>query len=169
MGFAITPPQSQDSLNVEKISGTHYKVALAEGTMPSTKDFVLSFSPVKSADPYIEIYGEEIEDDLYLYGLINPQIQLEDLQLMDQTAITVIADISGSMSGKSIRQLKSLLIDFINQLPEQHYLNVIAFNDTHFKLFTEPKIVNRQNKMRALNFVRDLEAEGGTYMLPPRL
>ena len=93
VGFAITPPQSQDSLNVEKISGAHYKVALAKGTMPSTKDFVLSFSPVKSPDPYIEIYGEEIEDDLYLYGLINPQIEPEDLQLMKQTAITVIADI----------------------------------------------------------------------------
>ncbi len=167
VGFAITPPQSQDSLNVEKISGTHYKVALAEGTMPSTKDFVLSFSPVKSPDPYIEIYGEEIEDDLYLYGLINPQIEPEDLQLMKQTAITVIADISGSMSGNSVRQLKSLLTDFINQLPEQHYLNVIAFNDTHFKLFDEPKIVNTHNRMRALQFVRTLEAEGGTYMLPP--
>ena len=135
--------------------------------MPSKKDFVLTFSPITSKDPYIQIYGEEVDDDLYLYGLINPQIEPEDLQLMEKTAITVVADISGSMSGASLRQMQSLLIDFINQLPEHHYLNIIAFNDDHFKLFGKPKQANMTTKMRALKFVKNLEAEKGTMMLPP--
>lgn len=166
-GFAITPPKSIDQLEVEKISASHFRVSLADGTMPSTKDFVLSFSPITSTEPYIQIYGEEVDDDLYLYGLINPQIKTEDLQLMEKTAITVVTDISGSMSGKSLRQMQSLLIDFINQLPEHHHLNIIAFNDNHFKLFGKPKEANVTNKMRALKFVKDLEAENGTNMLPP--
>ena len=166
-GFAITPPESIEPLEIEKISDSHFRVSLADGTMPSTKDFVLSFSPVTSKDPYIQIYGEEVDDDLYLYGLINPQIEPEDLQLMEKTAITVVADISGSMSGASLRQMQSLLIGFINQLPEYHHLNIIAFNDDHFKLFGKPKQANASTKMQALRFVKALVAEKGTNMLPP--
>jgi Ca-activated chloride channel family protein len=167
VGFAITPPKSIDQLEVEKISASHFRVSLADGTMPSTKDFVLSFSPITSTEPYIQIYGEEVDDDFYLYGLINPQIKTEDLQLMEKTAITVVADISGSMSGASLRQMQSLLIDFINQLPEYHHLNIIAFNDYHFKLFAKPKEANASTKMQALQFVKNLVAEKGTNMLPP--
>ena len=47
-----------DNNSIKKINSSYYKVALADGTMPSTKDFVISFSPIKSLDPYIEIYGE---------------------------------------------------------------------------------------------------------------
>jgi len=167
VGFAITPPESIDQLEVEKISPSHFLISLADGTMPSTKDFVLSFSPIPSTEPYIQIYGEEVDDDLYLYGLINPQIKQEDLQLMEKTAITIISDISGSMSGESLRQMKSLLIDFINQLPEYHHLNIIAFNDNHFKLFSKPKQADINIKMKALRFVKNLVAENGTNMLPP--
>ena len=82
--------------------------------MPSTKDFVLSFKPIITPDPYVQIYGEEVGNDLFLYGLINPQVNLNDLHLADKSAITIVADVSGSMSGSSLRQMKSILIDFIN-------------------------------------------------------
>ena len=167
VGFDITPPVSNESLEIKKISTSHFQINLAEGTMPSTKDFVLKFSPITSKDPYIQIYGEEVDDDLYVYGLINPQIKPEDLQLMEKTAITVVADISGSMSGASLRQMQSLLIDFINQLPQHHHLNIIAFNHNHYKLFGKPKEANASTKMQALRFVKDLEASNGTNMLPP--
>ena len=63
--------------------------------------------------------------------------------------------------------MQSLLIGFINQLPEYHYLNIIAFNDDHFKLFGKPKEANAITKMKALKFVKNLVAEGGTNMMPP--
>ena len=166
-GFDITPPVSNESLEIEKISASHFKINLAAGIMPSTKDFVLTFSPITSKEPYIQIYGEEVEDDLYVYGLINPQIKTEDLHLMEKTAITVVADISGSMSGASLGQMQSLLINFINQLPEHYLLNIITFNNDHFKLFGKPKEANASTKMKALKFVKDLVAEGGTNMMPP--
>ena len=48
--------------------------------------------------------------------------QKTDLKLNKQSAITIIADVSGSMSGDSLDQMQSLLIDFINQFPEHHYI-----------------------------------------------
>jgi uncharacterized protein YegL len=67
--------------------------------------------------------------------LINPQIEQQDLTVMEKTAITIVADVSGSMRGNSLRQMQGALIAFINQLPEHHYINIIAFDDRHYKLF----------------------------------
>ena len=167
-GFDITFPESSShTISVDNVSSSHHKVTLANGKTPSTRDFVLNFSPIKSPEPYIEIYGEDIGKDIYLYGLINPQIQQQDLTLMDKTAITIIADVSGSMSGNSLRQMQGALIAFINQLPEQHYINIIAFDDSHYKLFTMAEPATKSIKQLALKFVRDMEADNGTKMLPP--
>jgi len=167
-GFDISVPESSfHSISVNRVSSSHHEITLVEGSIPSTRDFVLNFSPIKSSEPYIEIYGEDIGEDLYLYGLINPQIEPQDLTLMEKTAITIVADVSGSMSGNSLRQMQSSIIAFINELPEQHYINIIAFDDKQYKLFKNPKPANINNKQRALKFVRNLEGGGGTEMFPP--
>ena len=167
-GFDITTPKSSfHDVSVDSVSSSYHKITLDEGKIPSTKDFVLSFSPIKSPEPYIEIYGEDIGRDLYLYGLINPQIEQQDLTVMEKTAITIVADVSGSMSGNSLRQMQGALIAFINQLPEHHYMNIIAFDDHHYKLFKAPKPAAQRIKQQALRFVRNMEADNGTNMLPP--
>ena len=167
VGFNITTPSSNAKLDINKISSTHYGIKLAKGSMPSTKDFVLKFKPIVSPEPYVKIYQEQVGDDLYLYGLINPQIKLENLHLTDKSSITIIADVSGSMSGSSLSQMQSTLINFVNKLPEFHYINIIAFNDTHYKLFNKPKLASQNNKLLALNFIKNFEAENGTEMLGP--
>ena len=166
-GFNITKPKSIDALSIDQISPSHFSIALANGTMPSTKDFVLSFKPIITPDPYVQIYGEEFGNDLFLYGLINPQVNLNDLSLADKSAITIVADVSGSMSGSSLRQMQSVLIDFINTLPEQHSINIIAFDDKYYKLFSLPKKATPHNKYTALKFIKKLKADHGTQMLAP--
>ena len=167
-GFDITIPESSfHTISVDSVSSSHHQITLAEGKIPSTRDFVLNFSPIKSPEPYIEIYGEDIGRDLYLYGLINPQIEQQDLTVMDKTAITIVADVSGSMKGNSLRQMQGALIAFINQLPEHHYINIIAFDDRHYKLFNVAKPATKSIKQIALKFVRDMKADNGTNMLPP--
>ena len=165
-GFTISSPQSDEPLNINKISPSHFSISLANGTMPSTKDFIISFEPILSRDPYVQIFAEEVGQDLYLYGLINPQIQLSDIHLTDKSAVTIVADVSGSMSGNSLRKMKTVLTNFINQLPEHYYLNIIAFNDYHFKLFRNPKPATQIVKYQALSFVEKLNADHGTNMMP---
>ena len=79
VGFNISTPSSNEKININKISDTHYFINLVDGTMPSTKDFVIKFKPIVSPEPYVEIYGENVGDDFYLYGLVNPQIKHTDL------------------------------------------------------------------------------------------
>ena len=53
------------------------------------------------------------------------------LEINDGASITVIADISGSMSGSSVHELKSTLSKFINNLPSNFLLNITADNLFH--------------------------------------
>ena len=166
-GFKITTPKSIDPLIIDKISSSHFSIALANDSMPSTKDFILSFKPILTPDPYVQIYGEEVGNDLFLYGLINPQINYDDLSFADNSAITIVADVSGSMSGSSLRQMQSVLIDFIDNLPKHHYVNIIAFDDKYYKLFSTPKQVTASIKNKAIKFINKLHADNGTEMLAP--
>ena len=167
VGFDITKPKSNEDIIINKISSSNYSITLRENSMPSTKDFYINFKPIQHKDPYVQIYSQEYNNDLYLYGLINPQIELENLEFNDEASITVIADISGSMSGSSIHELKSTLSKFINNLPSNFLLNIVAFNDDYFTLFKKPQPLNKTNKLRALNFVSSFEATDGTEMLAP--
>ena len=166
-GFNITTPKSINPLVIDQISPSHFSIALANGSMPSTKDFILSFKPIATPDPYIKIYGEEVGSDLFLYGLINPQISFDDLSIADNSATTIVADVSGSMSGSSLRQMQSVLIDFINSLPEQHHVNIIAFDEKYYKLFSSPKQAIVSIKNKAIKFINKLHADNGTEMLGP--
>ena len=58
-GFDISIPESSfHNISVDSVSSSHHQITLVEGSMSSTRDFVLNFSPIKSPEPYIEIYGE---------------------------------------------------------------------------------------------------------------
>ena len=166
-GFNITIPKSINPLIIDKISPSHFSISLANNSMSSTKDFILSFKPIVTPDPYVKIYGEEVGNDLFLYGLINPQINFDDLSFADNSAITIVADVSGSMSGSSLRQMQSVLIDFINNLPKHHYVNIIAFDDKYYKLFASPQQVTARIKNKAFKFINKLHADNGTEMLAP--
>ena len=107
-GFDITIPKSNDPIVVNKISSSHYKINLKNGSIPSTKDFNISFKPITSNEPYIKLFAQETDNDTYIYGLINPQINVDNLKLNKESSITLIADVSGSMSGSSIRDMKSI-------------------------------------------------------------
>ena len=47
-GFDITVPESNDDIIVNKITSSHYKINLKNGSLPSTKDFYVSFKPIIS-------------------------------------------------------------------------------------------------------------------------
>mgnify|MGYP000571779812 CR=1 FL=1 len=117
VGFKITKPSSNENITITEISPTHYSISLAEESMPSTKDFLVTFQPISSSEPYVEIYGENVGNDFYVYGLVNPQIHSNFLELSHSSVITIIADVSGSMSGSSFDQLKSVLTGINSSYP----------------------------------------------------
>ena len=75
-------------------------------------------------------------------------------------------DNSGSMSGESMEQAKQGLLLALNRLAPTDEFNVIRFDDTMDMLFSTAVAANEQNLARARRFVSNLEANGGTEMLP---
>jgi Ca-activated chloride channel family protein len=86
-------------------------------------------------------------------------------QRRDRETIFVI-DNSGSMSGESMDQAKAGLLLALDRLAPSDEFNIIRFDDTMDMLFTTAVSASPQNIARARRFVSNLEANGGTEMLP---
>lgn len=80
-----------------------------------------------------------------------------------------VIDNSGSMSGESMDQAKESLLYGLSQLKPGDSFNVIRFDDTMDELFPAAVAADRANVGKAMGFVKGLEANGGTEMLPALL
>lgn len=88
--------------------------------------------------------------------------------------LTLVIDTSGSMSGESIEQAKSAVLNMLDTLTpcgksetESHCdsFNLLAFNHKTRSLFPQGTPATSQNLSLAKQFVSKLEAQGGTEMM----
>ena len=77
-----------------------------------------------------------------------------------------VIDNSGSMAGESMRTARQSLTYALDTLRSQDRFNIIRFDDTMTELHRTAVPANQFNLERARAFTNDLEAEGGTEMLP---
>jgi len=77
-----------------------------------------------------------------------------------------VVDVSGSMAGTSIEQVKQALHALLKWLTPNDRFNLIAFESTYDQLFEEVQVATRANLWIARKFVDKLKADGGTEILP---
>jgi Ca-activated chloride channel family protein len=77
-----------------------------------------------------------------------------------------VIDTSGSMSGTSIEQAKAALLLALNRLTAQDRFNVIQFNSVTHVLFSQAQPVKPETLRKAVHYVDNLKANGGTEILP---
>ena len=80
--------------------------------------------------------------------------------------VIFVVDTSGSMGGVSIEQARASVSQALQQLRTQDYFNIIEFNSRHRSLYRRPMPATRHHVQRAQEFVRMLQASGGTEMRP---
>jgi Ca-activated chloride channel family protein len=78
--------------------------------------------------------------------------------------LILLLDISGSMSGAPIHQLKEVSRALINSLREQDQLELIAFADNTKHWKKSAVSATEENKSSALSWINGLQASGGTEM-----
>jgi len=140
-------------------------VSLKDGEVPADRDFVLSWKPEPAKAPTASLFREERNGEEYLLAVVNPPAMKVEGQRRDRETIFVI-DNSGSMAGESMDQAKQGLLLALDRLKPGDEFNVIRFDDTMDMLFPAAVAANEQNLARAKRFVANLEANGGTEMLP---
>ncbi|MCP2604714.1 VIT and VWA domain-containing protein [Candidatus Aminicenantes bacterium AH-873-B07] len=124
------------------------------------KDFVLYYS-VSHDKVGLSFINFEGTDENYFMLLASPSYVSKKEKLLNKNLIFVI-DSSGSMSGKKIKQAKEAVCFVINHLNEKDKFSLIDFDDGVSLFSSKLLIANSINKEKALQFVNEIDASGGT-------
>ena len=142
-----------------------YDIGLAGGVSEMDRDFVLAWQPVTGASPTAALFTEIVAGEHYGLLLVVPPAADRAPPPVPREIIFVV-DTSGSMGGLSIRQARSSLDRALRALRPEDRFNIIEFNSTHRALYRRPLPATAEHVQRALEFVNQLQARGGTEMLP---
>jgi Ca-activated chloride channel family protein len=142
--------------------GGRVLLELADETVVADRDFVLSWTPARSALPEIATFIEQRGDERYaLIMLVPPKVE-SVLGTGLPTETLFVIDVSSSMQGASIEQARQALARALERLRPEDRFNILRFNNesaayaTGFEAATAPALE------RAMKWVADLEATGGT-------
>lgn len=140
-------------------------LTLKEGDVPADRDFELTWTPVAGSEPTAALFRETMNGEDYLLLMVTPPYGPEVTTPPAREVIFVI-DNSGSMAGESMPQAKESLLKALDRLKPTDTFNVVRFDDTFDVVFETSVRADRENLDMARRFVRALEADGGTEMLP---
>jgi Ca-activated chloride channel family protein len=143
----------------------HYRIQLADGPVPADRDFELVWRAPDAAAPTAAWFVEQKGAQQYGLLMLVPSQQTAETPGIGRDVVFVI-DTSGSMHGDSIKQARSAMSLALDRLTGHDRFNIIRFNNTADSLFTQTEVADTNNLTLARQFVRSLEANGGTEMLP---
>ena len=152
-------------VNVSEKNG-HYTVALSDQKTIMDHDFELVWQPVPSAEPRAMAFAETIDGKPYHLLMVMPPNQADALPEQMPRETIFIVDTSGSMHGVSMSQAKRAVDLAIKALKPGDLFNVIEFDSYTTALYPHSMLASASNVANALNFVQQLQADGGTEMRP---
>ncbi len=143
--------------------GQQYQITTQKSRVLMDRDFHLAWSLPAGSDPHSAFYSEQVGKDHYGLLMVTPP----EAPTMDVAQdIIFVIDTSGSMGGGSMDQAKTALSQALAQLTAQDYFNIIEFNDDFRAVFPQSVPATSTNLTTAQGFTEQLEADGGTQMLP---
>ncbi|WP_455201996.1 marine proteobacterial sortase target protein [Kaarinaea lacus] len=144
----------------------HAVVQLAHGSVPADRDFNLTWTIDSGYSPKAALFSEEVNGEMYNLVMVMPPTDgIGGSQHLAREVIYII-DTSGSMGGTSIQQAKSALKMALSRLRSIDTFNIIQFNSVTHTLFSQAQTASQSNINRAIRYVNDLYATGGTEMYP---
>ncbi len=165
-GFPLGPIVSDSHhILVVREGDASARIALAERDVPADRDFVFSFAPREGEAPAVSLLKEQKDGADYFLALIMPRASETRSAHRPREAIFVL-DNSGSMGGESIRQAKAGLLLALERLTPADRFNLIRFDNTMTQLYRRTVPATPENVAYAKGYVSNIEASGGTVMLP---
>jgi Ca-activated chloride channel family protein len=153
-------------IHINQTGETRYSIATVGENIVSDRDFELVWQPELADQPQLSLFNEPINGDNYtMLTLLPPDLSYLEEKIQSRDVIFVL-DISGSMSGTSIEQAKASLLTAVDGLSDIDRFNIIWFNEQTGSLFPDVVSVSAQYKNYAKLFITQLQANGGTEMLP---
>lgn len=141
-------------------------ITLRADAVPADRDFALTWQPASGQAPTVTAFREQQGDDSYAFLMAMPPVGADQTVASVARETIFVIDTSGSMSGTSIEQAKAALLLALNRLTAQDRFNVIQFNSVTHVLFSQSQRVRPDTLRKAVHYVEQLKANGGTEILP---
>jgi Ca-activated chloride channel family protein len=165
-GFPLGKVESpyHEILTIADSDGRQH-ISLRQDYIPANRDFQLTWKSASGQAPTATVYREQQGDSDYVFLMVTPPASDQPVTNVPRETIFVI-DTSGSMAGTSIEQAKAALLLALNHLTAQDRFNVIQFNSVTHVLFSQPQSVKTDTLRKAIQYVEQLHANGGTEIFP---
>ncbi len=139
-----------------------------ESNALSTGDFQVFYATEAGDDPvnvrlmtFRNPSGVEAMDEGHFLLLMSPNQGTADAKPMAKDIIFAL-DTSGSMAGVKMDQAKAALTFCIANLNDEDSFQIIRFSTEAEGLFSQPVQATKENRDKALAFIKDLKPTGGT-------
>ena len=163
-GFPLESLNSPSHRIISAHSDKSILISLAEGSVPADQDFILRWTPQKGSEPKAALFSEQMNDKYYHLLFLMPSVFTDHSASIPSRNLMIVLDKSGSMSGQAIRQAKSAVRQALMRLRKKDSFNIVAFDSSATSLFSEPQPVSDRSLAAALDFLDEIEADGGTEM-----
>jgi len=156
-------------IKVHRLADGRQRVEIAtEVTLPN-RDFVLEVQQADSTQPRTALFLSPARDSSethFLLAAFPPTVQPSERMPVE---MLYMIDVSGSMEGTSIQQARGALLEALDRLRPGDRFGILAFSSGFREFSSEPLSATTENLVAARQYVRDLQAGGGTEMLPALL
>jgi Ca-activated chloride channel family protein len=159
-GYSVAGFKSNYQLTQQIVGDEHYQLAIDQ--VDGDRDLELVWRPDLGSTPEATVLTEKIGDQTFALIVVTPPPQ--PVVSVGRETVFII-DSSGSMQGGSMEQARSALLLAIDNLRPGDRFNVIDFDSEARALFDESRVVDATSIETAREFVRGLDANGGTEML----
>jgi Ca-activated chloride channel homolog len=169
-GFEAASVKSvSHAVKVHRLADGRQRVELAAGATLPNRDFILEVQQAESTQPQAALFlspGNDSGETHFLLTALPPTVQPSERIPVE---MLYMIDVSGSMSGTSIEQAREALLQALDRLRPTDRFGILAFCHSYKEFSAEPLFASPDNLSRAGDYVRNLEAGGGTEMLPALL
>ncbi len=137
------------------------EISLAGGSDLMDRDFVLRWNA--PADAFLEGLCVRDGDGYVALASFSPALPEEGAAVKTPRCLKLLVDCSSSMAGDAMTQAKAALRQMIALLEADDFFNLQTFGSHCRLLFSRPVMASEENIRKAMDYVREIDAEmGGT-------
>ena len=150
------------AIAIQKANSTT-RVALKNRDVIPDRDLILRYQ-VAGADTQATVLTQSNQKGGHFATYLIPAVDYKSEEIVPKDVVFLM-DTSGSQRGAAIEQSKELMRQFISGLNDEDTFNIIDFASSTTRLADKPLTNNRDNRAKALAYVSQIDANGGTNLM----